>query len=422
MIKDMTPLFEKKGAGEKNAKRLILFLRWLIFIVLMFLFLYSKEKESIKNIRVFNWLLFFYIISNIGLSFVPHERFLLNKIRYSIFISDTLFVSVLIYLASGADVELYMTYFFVIFMAALGQSILLSLVITFFISVLYVAVVLQTTPIASIYDTSVLIRIPFLFGVALFSSYFAQEAKKYKVHLQKVESLYEEVKSQLFQSSKLASVGTLASGVIHEIGNLLQIIMGTAESIRRHQDRAEENRKRIEDICEVAEQGGVISRGLLAFSHQGNAGFEHLDVKIILDESYELVKYNFEKGRIQVVKRYGEGPCSISGNGNQIKQVVINFMNNARDAMKDGGKLFVTCKTEGEKVLIEFIDEGTGIPEKIKDSIFSPFFTTKEEGRGTGLGLSISRDIITQHKGTIDFNSREGEGTTFRLILPKYKH
>ncbi len=419
MQTNMTPILEKKDIEEKKAKRLILFLRWMIFIVLMFLFLYSKEKESIKNIKLVNRLLLFFIISNVGLGFVPCKKFLLNKIRYSVFIFDTVFVSVLIYLASGADVELYMAYFLVIFMAALGQSILLSLIITFLISILYGAIVMQTNSIAGMYNTSVLIRIPFLFVVALFSSYFAQEAKKYKVNLRKVENLYGEVKSQLFQSAKLASVGTLASGVIHEIGNLLQIIMGTAESIKRHEGRTEENRKRIKDICEVAEQGGIISRGLLAFSHKGDERYENLDVKRILDESYELVKYNLEKDRVQVIKRYSEEPCSVSVNRNQIKQVIINFMNNARDAMKDGGKLLVTCKTEGEKVIVEFIDEGGGIPDKIRDKVFSPFFTTKEEGGGTGLGLSISRDIMTQHNGTIDFDSREGEGATFRIILPK---
>ncbi len=414
----MTSLSKRNRTEETNVKRLILLLRWMIFIVMMFLFLYSRGKEVTTNIGFFKWFLLFYVVSNVGLGFINYRKFLLNAVKSSIFLFDTIFISILIYLASGADVELYLAYFFVIFMAAMGQSIVLSLFITFFISILYIAILLQTMPIENIYNTSILIRIPFLFGVAVFSSYFAQEAKKYKEYSKRVEGLYEEVKAQLFQSSKLASVGTLSSSIIHEISNLLQIIMGSAESIKRHQEKTENNKKRINDICEISEQGGRIAKGLLAFSHQGSTGFEKTDVKQVLNESFELAKYNFEKGNIQIVKDYNEEPCIILGNMNQLKQVAINFMNNARDAMKDGGKLTVVCRAEAENIIVEFIDEGRGIPDKLKDRIFAPFFTTKEEGKGTGLGLSISRDIINLHNGSLDCKSREGEGTTFRMVFP----
>jgi two-component system NtrC family sensor kinase len=266
-----------------------------------------------------------------------------------------------------------------------------------------------------------LIRIPFFFGVSLFSSYFAQEARVFKEHLIKVESLYKEVRVQLFQSSKLAAVGTLASGIVHEMGNLLQITMGSAESIKRHWERTEDNKKRLEDICKVTEQSGQIARQLLAFSRQDNAVYESMDVKEAIDESYELVKYNLGKNNVILVKNYDDNECKIIGNRNQIKQVMINFMNNARDAMKNGGKLTVGCMPVEDKIVVSISDEGAGIPEEIRGKIFSPFFTTKEEGKGTGLGLSISRDIITQHGGAINLETSAGKGTTFRIDFPREK-
>jgi signal transduction histidine kinase len=421
----MKPLLKKielsAQASEKNTKRLIISLRWMIFVILLFLFLYGKEKEAIGNIYFFKWLLAAYILSNTGLIFVPYKKFLASAIKSIIFIFDTLFISILIYAASGADVELYMAYFLVIFMAALGQSILLSMIITFFISIIYIGIMFKTSGLSGIYDTNMLIRIPFFFGVSLFSSYFAQEARVFKEHLNKVESLYQEVKVQLFQSSKLAAVGTLASGIVHEMGNLLQITMGSAESIKRHWERTEDNKKRLEDICKVTEQSGQIARQLLAFSRQDNAVYESMDVKEAIDESYELVKYNLGKNNVILVKNYDDNECKIIGNRNQIKQVMINFMNNARDAMKNGGKLTVGCKPIEDKIVVSISDEGAGIPEEIRGKIFSPFFTTKEKGKGTGLGLSISRDIITQHGGTINLETPAGKGTTFRIDFPREK-
>ena len=146
-----------------------------------------------------------------------------------------------------------------------------------------------------------------------------------------------------------------------------------------------------------------------------------LDMKTLLNECYELVRYNLEKANIKYSKKYAEGACTITGNGNQLKQVAVNLLNNARDAMRGGGELTVTCRTEGNKVVVEISDNGPGVPDKIRNTIFAPFFTTKEEGKGTGLGLSISKDIMTEHNGTIDFKNRDGGGTVFMLVLPRKK-
>ena len=214
----------------------------------------------------------------------------------------------------------------------------------------------------------------------------------------------------------------LASGVAHEIGNLLQIIMGSAESINSSKGITGENSRKLNDILDVSQQCGQITRGLLVFARaEGGEVFEPADLRGLVDESQDLVKYSLDKCNVHVLKKYAGEECMIACSRNRIKQVIINFLYNARDAMKGGGNITVSCRNDGDSVCLEFIDQGAGIPADIAGRIFSPFFTTKKKGEGTGLGLSVSRDIITEHGGSISFSSREGRGTTFTIRFPGYK-
>ena len=407
----------------KNNKRLIIMLRWMIFVIILFLFLYSEGKDSLRNFVLIEFLVAVYALSNAALGFVSPVKLGNHATRNFIFLFDTLFVSLLIYLARGADLELYMVYFLVIFMAAIGQSLALSLVITSIISGLYILILARVNGIANVFsDTAILIRFPFLFGVALFSGYFSGEAKKYRERSEKVEELYREVRYQLLQSAKLASVGMLASGVAHEIGNLLQIIMGSAESIKNTAGIAPENSRKLKDIVDVSQQCGQITRGLLTFARQENVqAYEAADLRGLVDESCELVKYSLDKSNVRVAKKYEEAGCTVACNKNQVKQVIINFIYNAKDAMKGGGTVTVACRGDGENVYLDFTDEGEGIPADIQGRIFSPFFTTKKKGEGTGLGLSVSRDIIKEHGGEVTFKSAEGRGTTFSARFPRMR-
>ena len=243
-----------------------------------------------------------------------------------------------------------------------------------------------------------------------------------------------QMEMQLIQADKMASLGELAAGVAHEINNPLTGIISNAEFLQEEiPAESDEQQEEIRDIIENSHRIKTIVQDLLNFSRQRDSKtYKSLDVSSVIASSLNLTEHQIQLDRITVVKDIEDPLPPVWGSFNQIEQVFINLLSNARYALNkkhpnshDDKTLFIrTEQTEenGRKyVRIEFLDKGIGISEENLEKICNPFFTTKEQGQGTGLGLSISYNIIQEHRGTIRFESKEGEYTKVTVDLPVYE-
>jgi PAS domain S-box-containing protein len=240
-----------------------------------------------------------------------------------------------------------------------------------------------------------------------------------------------QMEMQLIQADKMASLGELAAGVAHEINNPLTGILSNAEFLQEEvPDESEEQQEEIREIVENSQRIKTIVQDLLNFSRQRDSKtYTTLDISSVITSSLNLTEHQIQLDRIKIVKEIGDALPPVRGSFNQIEQVFINLLSNARYALnqkypdphEDKTLLIRTDQMEenGRKyVRVEFHDRGIGIPEENLEKIFNPFYTSKEQGQGTGLGLSISFNIIQEHKGTIRFESKEGEYTKVTVDLP----
>ncbi len=229
------------------------------------------------------------------------------------------------------------------------------------------------------------------------------------------------MEEQLQQASKLASIGKLTAGISHEIGNPLASISSLVQELRASdmdaQEELEFRGEALKTINNHIERIAIIVRSLGDFARTSYTKKTACAIPDILERTLSLVKYDKRFRYINLTIRISEVP-RILANPDQIQQVFLNLMLNALDAMPYGGSLDITARQDGTLLTIVFSDTGTGIEEHAMDKIFDPFFTTKPPGKGTGLGLSICYGIIREHKGTIDFSSKRGEGTSFTIRLP----
>ncbi len=220
------------------------------------------------------------------------------------------------------------------------------------------------------------------------------------------------LESQLVNTEKLASLGTLAAGVAHELNNPLGVILGFCDILLR---KAAPQSQQSEDLKAIERQGlhcKQVVENLLSFARLGDRQSEHTPLNQCLEDILQVVRHSLEKNEIELVLRLRKHLPRVRGDFRQLQQVFLNLINNAMAAMPQGGTLTIRTDLEraARKAVIEFRDTGVGIPEEIIGRIFEPFFTTKPEGEGTGLGLFVSYGIITKNGGTIDCVSHDRGG------------
>jgi PAS domain S-box-containing protein len=239
-----------------------------------------------------------------------------------------------------------------------------------------------------------------------------------------MEQKLQETHLQLIQLEKLRSLGEMAAGVAHEINNPLGGILIYASLVMEGLASDDAKRGDLEKVVHEATRCKEIVKSLLEFARQSGPKFELTDVNRAITDGLLFLENQVTFHNIEIIKELDPALPPMWGNTGQLKQVFLNIMINAADAMHGRGAL--TIKTfpsaDNNKVIIEFTDTGGGIPEEILPRIFDPFFTTKGVGEGTGLGLSMSYGIVREHKGNIEVDTVEGSGTTFRVVLPvEYK-
>lgn len=262
----------------------------------------------------------------------------------------------------------------------------------------------------------------------------AEEAlKTTNTALKEAVSQLESTQRMLLRQEKLASLGELAAGVAHEIKNPLNIISSSVQLLMMEENLPEDTRETYDSIMEQIARTVKIIDNLRDFARERKPEKKRLDLHELVEKTIALVEYEMRVEDIVVERRFAPGPVEIMADYDQIAQVLLNLISNARDSLNNkrasfsydqldeinwNGRIIVESSVKDSLVHLSFKDNGMGIPKEKIGRIFDPFFTMKPEGEGTGLGLSIATGIVENHGGTIDVQSEEGEWTNFEIVLP----
>jgi len=224
---------------------------------------------------------------------------------------------------------------------------------------------------------------------------------------------------QLAYNEKMAELGRLSAGMMHEINTPLSVVISATQLILREEGLTDFVREMVERINLEVQRLSLYTKGVLSFAREDEKEGGETDVNVTLQEVLAFLRYEARKNSIKVVEDIDFRLSPISMDPNRLKQILINLIVNALQAMSDGGTLLVkTCATPDNYVEIQIADTGPGIPPAIIDRVFEPYFTTKEAGEGTGLGLYITKKLTEHFSGSIRVQSSMGEGTTFYLRFP----
>lgn len=253
-----------------------------------------------------------------------------------------------------------------------------------------------------------------------------------------IQSFYRDItekkkfQEHLLQSQKMESIGVLAGGIAHDFNNILTAILGHTDLIRRFAVLNEKAARSLNVIEDASRRAGRMISKLLGFARKSNHERTPINLNDVVYETLKLLEQVIKKSIDMSVELDNRLPL-IQGDVNQMEQVIMNFLVNARDAMPNGGRIVIKTQARtvvkgmpdvppyvppGEYVQISVSDNGTGIPEDIVNKIFEPFFTTKEQGKGTGLGLSMVYGAIKDHQGYLSVQSTLGVGSVFTVFLP----
>ena len=234
--------------------------------------------------------------------------------------------------------------------------------------------------------------------------------------LVEINEKLEQTQLQLIQSEKLASIGQLTAGIVHDVKNPFAVIMGMAEVLSEDENLDETTRHSLRVMRESAVKGNKIVSDLLKFARQQKPEMHYADMRETIEASVRLTAYLTRP--FNLVKELPDTPVMMTFDSQQIEQVLINMIHNAIQAMPKHGLLRVALEQHDDEAHVIIQDSGCGIAPEHLRRVFDPFFTTKPEGQGTGLGLSTSYGIIKNHGGWIDVESEVGKGTTFTIVIP----
>jgi PAS domain S-box-containing protein len=240
------------------------------------------------------------------------------------------------------------------------------------------------------------------------------------------------IQEQLMHSQKMDSVGALAGGIAHNFNNILTTILGYSELLLEFSEMDETSKLRVRNIESSARKAGVMVSKLLSFARRETHEIVPLNLHDVINDSVRLFEGVLDK-RIGIKMELTSTLQNMEGDPNQIEQILMNLMVNARDAMPDGGLITIRTETTdvekdryeapayiipGKYIVLIVSDTGSGIPKQLTSKIFDPFFTTKEKGKGTGLGLATVYGIVKDHNGYVSVESEPGKGSTFSVYFP----
>jgi signal transduction histidine kinase/ActR/RegA family two-component response regulator len=241
-----------------------------------------------------------------------------------------------------------------------------------------------------------------------------------RAELERAMQQVKTTQEQLIQSEKLSAVGQFVAGVAHELNNPLTAVVGFSELLQSTQ-ADERTRTFLDRIAKSAHRCHKIVQSLLSFARQYTPERKPIDLHTVIDEVLEIMAYELRTSDITIVREFAPNLPRIVADPHQLQQVFVNILSNARQAIEPvrrEGRIIVRTQVAGDRVVVEFQDNGPGIRADHLARIFDPFFTTKPVGKGTGLGLSLCYGIIQEHGGKITARSEPGQGATFAIDLP----
>jgi two-component system NtrC family sensor kinase len=233
-----------------------------------------------------------------------------------------------------------------------------------------------------------------------------------------IERELQKMQEALLQSEKLAAMGRLTSQIAHELNNPIYGIMNTLELLKTEIPPESKRRRILELSLSEIQRLSEMLRNMLSFSKPEEEKRRPVKIDELIEGILLVMEKQMKESNIQVQVSYDPDTPEIMASTNQMRQVMLNILKNAKEAMPKGGTLFVRTSKKDHRVLIHIQDTGIGIPEEIKDKIFDAFFTTKQKVKGVGLGLSVCYGIIKDHGGEIKVESEAAKGTTFTISLP----
>ncbi len=226
-----------------------------------------------------------------------------------------------------------------------------------------------------------------------------------------------ELEARLREAQKMESLGRLAGGVAHDFNNLLTAILGSAALLKQELPEGSRARTELDEIASSGERAARLTSQLLAFARRQPIALRVVDVAELVRGMEGLLR-RLLREEIELVIEAGPGPATVRGAADQLEQVMVNLVVNARDALQHRGRITIATRRTGELVQLSVSDTGSGMSEEVQRRAFEPFFTTKPPGQGTGLGLATCYGIVEQSGGTIAAESAPGRGTTVRIQLP----
>ena len=221
---------------------------------------------------------------------------------------------------------------------------------------------------------------------------------------------------QLSQSAKLSALGKLVSDMAHEVNNPLMIISGSAQLCLMDDIPGEEIKNHLKIIFNECRKSKDIIQRLLKFSHPSRGQLKEKDINTSIESIVSIIEHQFSISGVKIKRNYCQNIEPILIDEEQLQEVFMNLLNNAKDAMVNPGEITISTSCVDRSVRIDFSDTGCGMPEEVIKHLFEPFFTTKE--KGNGLGLSVCYGIVKAHEGELIFESKIGQGTTASILLP----
>ena len=400
------------------ALRLITFLGgagWLVFSPINF---QSKHHLSL----ILTWFFIYSSLLYMAIFILPR---LIRKFYLAALVLDLGFIYLLVKNSGGIQSNFFLAFYLLVALHAFYYGLWMGLLVAVASSYLYLAS--DWADITILHWTDLTLRHALLFLVALSLGLLSEKERRDR---QKIENLYTTLKDtqeQLVHSEKLASIGTLAAGVAHEINNPLDGIQNCIRSILQEPDDKKKAGHYLGLIQEGLNRIENIVRKLLDFARPSKLKMENIQANDLLGNSLELVAHRFNNPGIKLNKDFAGNLPLCRGDSHYLQQVFLNIILNALDAMPAGGAL--TVKTSlaqnapgvslpNTRIEVAVSDTGCGIPQENLSKIFDPFFTTKGVGEGTGLGLAVCTGIIKEHRGEIKVKSAVGKGSTFTVLLP----
>jgi signal transduction histidine kinase len=249
--------------------------------------------------------------------------------------------------------------------------------------------------------------------IGLLAESFNEMSRKMADDIEQLQKLNE----QLTRTEKLAAMGTLAAGVAHEVNNPLASISSLIQMMQTRPNLDAETKEKLKLISTQIARITQVTRDMMDFARVRPAARAAIDVNQVLETSLRLASFDKAFQRLELRKDFDEDLPKVFADADQLQQVFLNLLLNARDAMPDGGEIFLKTRRGGEEIEIEIADTGAGIDAENLKKVFDPFFSTKPTGKGTGLGLAVCYGIVTAHGGRIEADSN-GKGTRFIVALP----